>query len=111
MTTTTKSSESGFDPRIKITHLSFTTTYKADINDDKCGICREGVMNVCADCSDVKNQTFQCNFSRGKCDHGFHYHCIQKCLKNNGGICPTCKVSWSFKYQNSNLDKLGNFKK
>lgn len=79
-------------------------TFKVASEDANCRICTHKLTLKCAEClssKDIEKKT--CQISKGKCNHGFHFHCIKKWLSNGSQKCPICLIPWN--YQNENIDE------
>jgi len=89
----------------KLVRAFFYPEWTFNINDKICNICRNATTSICATCqtSSIKLDQDICPFSKGKCGHGFHRHCINKWLDKGGGVCPNCRTPWTFMLEN--IDK------
>ncbi|EDV21727.1 uncharacterized protein TRIADDRAFT_30014 [Trichoplax adhaerens] len=72
-------------------------SWKWQVNDDNCGICRMPFDSCCPEC---KLPGDDCTIVWGECSHCFHVHCILKWLQSQNyqdQTCPMCRQSWKFK--------------
>lgn len=71
--------------------------WENDNSKEFCSICRNHVMDLCIDCQslEVVNKEGECNLTKGKCGHTFHFHCIVRWLKTKK-TCPLDNKIWSF---------------
>ena len=89
----------------KLVRALFYPEWTFNINDKICNICKNANTSICEECQTSKTEINQdiCPFSKGKCGHGFHRHCINKWLEEGGGVCPSCRTPWTFMLEN--IDK------
>lgn len=73
-----------------------------EYNGQDCPICSSKLTLKCMACMGLKNiDTQKCQPALGMCGHAFHYHCIDRSLKQ----CDTCPMcSTKFKYKTQNID-------
>ena len=73
------------------------TCWKWNIKIDNCPICREHLQEPCIEC--IGNASFsgvgEYTIARGGCNHTFHYHCINRWLKQRQ-VCPLCNQEWTY---------------
>ena len=56
---------------------------------DQCQICRQQLMEACIDCIAMQEENKgECTVAWGKCNHAFHFHCINRWTKKQ----PTCPL-------------------
>ena len=70
----------------------------ADVN---CAICNQKTTFKCMECIS-KDAEIDCTVARGKCNHGFHLHCINKWLNTGRQKCPICYIPWNYQKENLN---------
>jgi RING-box protein 1 len=72
--------------RCEIIEWDLIGTWKYDVENDECIICRNNIMESCIECSNI-NKSDNCLCSKSSCNCYFHTHCINKWLKYNKN-CP-----------------------
>lgn len=92
--------ETGIQAEILSLNLVGVWHYK--VTQLTCAICRNKITEDCVTCQkkskDILNQ--KCNIARGKCGHGFHYHCIDGWLNQGIHDCPIDKTPWNYDIEN-----------
>ncbi|CAG2165055.1 unnamed protein product [Oppiella nova] len=71
-----------------------------DVVVDNCAICRNNIMEFCIECqaqcgSGGDPGAESCTVAQGVCNHGFHFHCINRWLKTRA-VCPLDNTEWEF---------------
>lgn len=87
--------------RVKVVEFSPVGTYRFNVANDSCGICRNNLMAP----SGTQEETEDNHSTMGECGHAYHTKCINQWLrKTNGqGICPSCRTPWNLS-KNTTLD-------
>ncbi|KAH8281184.1 hypothetical protein KR018_008520 [Drosophila ironensis] len=64
---------------------------------DNCAICRHRISQLCIECqaNQEPGETMVCPQSFGECQHGYHFHCISRWLKNRY-VCPMDNKAWEY---------------
>ena len=83
--------------QLKIEKLNLFPIHSYSVSTKECRICMHDNL-ICVECLNSCTNIVhnRCPFSRGKCGHGFHKHCINKWLDDGGQVCPICKVMWIY---------------
>lgn len=115
--------ESNTEPKLKIKIKSWHTvaSWKWQVNDELCVICRSHFDGCCEDCKAPGDDCPPCLYLQppsfspsawGECNHAFHLHCILKWIGKPGsdGCCksshrmvlltltgPMCRQEWQFR--------------
>ncbi|KAH8281186.1 hypothetical protein KR018_011728 [Drosophila ironensis] len=63
-----------------------------------CAICRNNIRQQCIECQSNEGSIEDCPVSFGKCNHGYHFHCISRWLHTRN-VCPLDNQAWEFKKQ------------
>lgn len=79
------------DPQIE--SIQFTGTWKLNIPDTHCALCKSDIMAPTY--NDLLNKNIRTRISVGKCKHVFHEYCIDKHTQGDLS-CPLCKTPWIF---------------
>lgn len=67
-------------------------SWKWNVKDNFCGICRNQ-LNGCCDTCKVPGD--ECPLAWGQCLHIYHLHCIEKWMKMQT-MCPLCRCEYKF---------------
>lgn len=97
------------ESQIEIVSLSPVAEWTYQFPMEKCTICMEKLVGKCVKCLDSHNICAnECPISLGKCGHAFHYHCIDKWIKEKQGFgdCPIDKTPWDFRSSDVNTDNV-----
>ncbi|CAD8045178.1 unnamed protein product [Paramecium primaurelia] len=65
-----------------------------DIKVDNCAICKNHIMEKCIEC-DAQEGQGECIVAWGTCNHAYHFHCIERWLKNRQ-TCPLDNRNWEY---------------
>ncbi|OIR58084.1 MAG: anaphase-promoting complex subunit Apc11 [Amphiamblys sp. WSBS2006] len=77
---------------IKIKSWSGFGTWRWDIEEDICGICRTELHHPCPCCYGASGDW---TVHLGVCSHVFHEHCMEKWMNTQkDGKCPMCRQAW-----------------
>ena len=85
---------------IKINNINLYGSSSLDIYDDKCGICREHIEEICIKCKSTGKKEECYSVIGGICNHSYHFHCIDAWIKTANYVsrnCPTCNQKWEMK--------------
>ena len=109
-------------PKIEILEWRAIGIWSWDIQVDNCAICRNHIMDLCIECQSHPSNNKEeegsgnhlsmlfdgtemarmageeCGVAWGKCNHGFHVHCISKWLKARN-VCPLDNRPWEYQKQ------------
>lgn len=90
---------------IEIEHLDLVGIWSYDVANQKCQICKIILTEPCPDCVTHSKNIIdeKCKISKGKCQHAFHYHCINGWLKTSD-TCPTDRSPWN--YEKEDIDNI-----
>lgn len=79
-----------------LTQWSAVAFWSWDIQVETCAICKNHIMEPCIDCqANASGTQADCNVAWGKCNHAFHFHCINRWLKSRN-TCPLDSKDWEF---------------
>ncbi|KAH8281198.1 hypothetical protein KR018_011923 [Drosophila ironensis] len=84
--------------RIEVLKWNAVALWSFEVCVDDCAICRNDVRQPCIECQANQGAIEDCPMSFGKCNHGFHFHCISRWL-NTRNVCPLDNKAWEFKAQ------------
>ena len=103
MATLVKSTSSNIPP-VRLVNWMVHATYCPSTDDDTCQICKQKLTFMCSKCQGNKNiENIKCSISIGNCEHGFHYHCINKWINEGSNTCPIDQTTWKFKCENTDV--------
>lgn len=62
---------------------------------DTCSICKNSLNEACINCQSNQddNDIKDCRKVIGKCNHTYHFHCIELWVKKQN-TCPLCYTEW-----------------
>ncbi|KAG5368076.1 RING-box protein 1 [Yarrowia sp. C11] len=82
--------------RLEVKKWSAVAFWSWDIQVETCAICKNHIMEPCIDCqANASGTQADCNVAWGKCNHAFHFHCINRWLKSRN-TCPLDSKDWEF---------------
>lgn len=82
-------------PRFSVTKWKAEASWRWDVTDDTCAICRNQLVLKCNLCQAYGANNQRCLVSIGACQHAYHTHCIAQWLKNRN-TCPICNSPWAY---------------